>query len=348
MATDTATQYQFFNTLQALTREGYVTSSVIDTVFKDAKFFAWLRQKERVIEDRGGMALVWPLNVGTSPNTQAFWGTQPLNTFSMNTNIIRAALNWRAYADALVMATTDLALNNGSPEAVANIVDVQMGVVKSSLVQKLSQDVLTNTQAANPLEFNGLAEAIDNGTVAGTYAGISRTTYAANWNSFCTYNVASTASILNTVHNADIQCSIAGERPDTYFSTPSGFATTVEGLFTNDRYASAQGYGSDMARHAGGYDFIFNGKPLYIDQYLPTGVPVPTGITPPAGNNSGGYLYLLNSSYAKLVTHPDFYFAVDEWQQAQGNASYFARMYFFGNFVELKPSANSALWFQGF
>ncbi len=342
MAVDTATQYQFFNTLQALTREGFVTSNVIDTVFRDAKFFAWLRQNERVVEDRGGMALVWPLNVGRSPNTQAFWGTQPLNTFSMNTNIIRAALNWRAYADALVMATTDLAMNNGSPEAVANIVDVQMGVVKNSLCEKLSIDALTNTQAANPLEFNGLAEAIDNGTVAPSYAGINRTTYPLNWSSFVTYNVPSTASILNTVHNADIQASIAGERPDTYFSTPNLFATTVEGLFNIDRYEQPM-----MARAAGGYDLIFNGKPLYIDQYLPTGVAVPAGVTPPGGTNSGGYFYGLNSSYAKLVCHPDFNFAVDEWQQAQGNASYFARLYFFGNLVYLKPSSAFGLWIQG-
>jgi hypothetical protein len=338
---DIASQYQFFNTLQALTREGFVTSNVIDTVFKDAKFFAWLRQKDRVVEDRGGMALVWPLNVGTSPNTQAFWGTQPLNTASMNTNIIRAALNWRAYADALVMATTDLALNNGSPEAVANIVDVQMGVVKSSLVQKLSTDVLTNTQAANPLEFNGLAEAIDNGTVASSYAGVSRTTYPSNWQSVVNYNVPSTASILNTIHALDIQASIGGQRPDTYFATPNLFATTVEGLFTNDRY-----FQPDMARAAGGYDLIFNGKPLYIDQYLPTGVPVPSGVTPPSGTNSGGYFYGLNSTYSKLVVHPDFNFCVDEWQQAQGNASYFARMYFFGNYVCLKPSANFVAWIQ--
>lgn len=339
---DIASQYQFFNTLQALTREGWVTSHVIDTVFRDAKFFAWLRQKDRVCEDKGGMALVWPLNVGVSPNTQAFWGVQPLNTFSMNNNIIRAALNWRAYADALVMATTDLALNNGSEEAVANIVDVQMGVVKSSLVQKLSQDVLTNTTALNPLQFNGLAEAIDNGTVAPNYAGITRANFPTNFSAFATYNVASTASILNTVHNADIQASIAGERPDTYFATPALFATTVEGLFQQDRYMQP-----DMARTAGGYDLIFNGKPLYLDQYLPTGVPVPTGVTPPAGNNAGGYFYGLNSSYAKLVVHPDFNFAVDDWLQAQANASYFARMYFFGNFVELKPSANFVLWIQG-
>lgn len=339
---DIASQYQFFNTLQSLTREGFITNNVIDTVFRDAKFFAWQRQKDRVFEDRGGMSLMWPINVGVSPNTQAFWGVQPLNTNSMNTNIIRAGLNWRAYADALVLATTDLALNNGSPEAVANVVDVQMGVVKSSLVQKLSEDILTNTQAQNPLEFNGLAEAIDNGTVATSYAGISRATYPANWQSVVNYAVPSTANILNTVHALDVQASIAGERPDAYFATPTLFATTVEGLTQNDRY-----WQPDMARAAGGYDLIFNGKPLYLDQYLPTGVPVPTGVTPPSGTNAGGYFYGLNSSYAKLVVHPDFNFAVDEWQQAQGNASYFARMYYFGNLAILKPSANFVAWIQG-
>lgn len=339
---DIASQYQFFNTLQAITREGFVTQSVIDTVFKDAKFFQWIRQNDRVVEDPGGMALVWPLNVGVSPNTKAFWGVSPLPINAMNNNIIRAALNWKAYSDALVVAVTDLALNNGSPEAVANIVDVQLTVTKNSLVQKLSQDILTNTQAANSLEFNGLAEAIDDGTVAGTYAGISRTTYAANWKSTVNYVVASTASILNTIHGLDVQCSIAGERPDAYFTTPTLFATTVEGLFTNDRY-----WQPEMARAAGGYDLIFNGKPLYLDQYLPTGVVTPGTFGATPGTNAGGYFYGLNSSYSKLVVHPDFNMAVDEWQQAQANASFFARMFYFGNYVQLRPSSNFVAWIQG-
>lgn len=338
-----ANQYQFFNTLQALTRENVLTQNVIDTVFRDAKIFAWLRQKDQVVTKEGGTAIVWPLNVGRSPNTRAFWGVQPLPVNAMNTNIIRAALDWHAYADALVIALTDVAMNNGSPEAIGNIVDVQMGVVKNSLVEKLSIDVISNTAAINPLQFDGLAAAVDNGTVATSYAGISRSgVYAPNWNSVVNYAVPSTANFLNVIHAIDVQASVAGERPDTYFCTPTTFATSVESLTNADRYMQP-----DMARAAGGYDLIFNGKPLYIDQYLPTGVPVPSGVTPPSGTNSGGYFYGLNSSYVKLVVHPSFNFAMQEWESAQSNAAFFSRMFFFGNLAVEKPTANFVTWVQG-
>jgi hypothetical protein len=338
-----ATQYQFFNVLQALTREGTLSANVIDTVFKDAKFFAWLRQKDQVVMMNGGAAIIWTINVGRSPNTKAFWGVQPLPINAMNTNIIRAALNWHAYADALVVALTDIAMNNGSPEAIANIVDVQMGVAKNSLVEKLSIDALTNTQAINPLQFDGLAAAIDNGVVASTYAGINRSgLYSSNWNSQVNYDVLTSANLLNTIHAIDIQASIAGERPDTYFCTPTIFATAIESLTNNDRY-----WQPDMARAAGGYDLIFNGKPLYIDQYLPTGVAQPVGGGGSPSPNSGGYFYGLNSSYMKLVCHPNFNFAAQEWESAQSNAAFFSRMFFFGNVVCEKPTANFVLWVQG-
>jgi hypothetical protein len=340
-----ATQYQFFNVLQALTREGILSANVIDTVFRDAKIFAWLRQKDQVVMMNGGAAIIWNINVGRSPNTKAFWGVQPLPINAMNTNIIRAALNWHAYADALVVALTDVAMNNGSPEAIANIVDVQMGVVKNSLVEKLSIDAIANTQAINPLQFDGLAAAIDNGTVASSYAGISRSgLYAPNWNSVTNYDVNATANFLNTVHATDVQASVAGERPDTYFCTPNCFASSVESLTNNDRY-----WQPDMARAAGGYDLIFNGKPLYIDQYLPTGVASPDpNYTPPVGtSNSGGLFYGLNSSYMKLVVHPNFNFAAQEWESAQSNAAFFSRMFFFGNLVCEKPTSCFVLWQQG-
>jgi hypothetical protein len=337
-----ASQYQFFNVLQALTREGILSANVIDTVFKDAKIFAWLRQKDQVTMMNGGTAIIWNINVGRSPNTKAFWGVQPLPIQAMNTNIIRAALNWHAYADALVVALTDVAMNNGSPEAIANIVDVQMGVVKNSLVEKLSIDVISNTSSINPLQLDGLAAAVDDGTVATSYAGISRTgIYGPNWKSQTNYTVLSTANFLNTIHQIDVLASVAGERPDTYFCTPLCFASSVESLTNNDRYNQP-----DMARAAGGYDLIFNGKPLYIDQYLPTGVATP-GTPPMSGSNSGGFFYGLNSSYCKLVVHPNFNFAAQEWESAQSNAAFFSRMFFFGNLVVEKPTAQFVVWQQG-
>lgn len=329
-----ASGYNWLNTLQSITREGFVTEKVIDTVFKSNKFFQYLRQKGKVDDVHGSLALTWNVNTGTSPNTIAFDGDTPLPINSMNTNIIRASLDWKKYADALVLLGTDLLVNDGSPEAVANLVDVQLDITKMSLVDKLAGDVITNTQALNALQMNGLAEAVDDSTVATTYAGISRATYGAKWKSTVNYNVV--ANILNALHSADLAASIDGQRPDAYFTNTLNFGTLIQSLFSIDRYNQP-----DMARTVGGTDLIFNGNPVFLDQH------VPTAAAAPGGGGSGGLFYGLNSSYLKLVVHPQWNFATGEWREAESNLSYYVRCLFAGNLVVLKPSANFVAWIQG-
>ncbi len=336
-----AANYQFTNTLQNITREGFITKKVIDIFFnKSNKGFNYLRQKGMVDDVTGSMALMWPVNTQGSPNTVAFDGDDPLPTNSNNTNIIRAGLDWKRYADALVLSLVDIADNEGSPEAIASLVDAQLDITKMSLVNKISDDWVLNTQAANAKQINGLPEAVDDSTVATTYANVSRSnaTYGTNWKSTTSYSIPSTANLLNSLHSTDLKASIDGQRPDFYMCNTLLFGQLIESLTAQDRYVQP-----DMARTAGGVDLIFNGNPLFIDNHVPTNVNSPAGS--PSGG--GGIFYGLNSSYLKLVVHPKYNFVVQDWKEAQGNATLFTRIFWFGNLIVLKPSAHFVAWVQG-
>jgi hypothetical protein len=325
--------FNFTNTLQSLTKDRVLTQEVIDTVIGAMKGFQYLRQKGLLEQVRGGLACRWQLNVSLSPNTVTFDGDDNLPIASMNSNIITAALDWKKYTDALVVVGTDELYNDGSPDAVATLVDAQLDVVKMSLVNKLAGDWVTNTQALNAKGLNGLAEGVDNGTTAGTYAGISRTTYPSQWNAQVNYSI--TTSILQNIHTLDLKASIDAQRPDFYMTNTLNFAQIIQGLFSIDRY-----YQPDMARAAGGTDLIFNGNPLFLDSHCPTGT------TSPSGQSNSGAFFGLNSSFIKLFVHPDWYFRMTDWQMAQNNLSFFSRVLFAGNVAVLKPSSMFNAWIQ--
>ena len=325
--------------LQAITDEGIVSNVIFDQNFnKSGKFLQYMLQKGMVDDKKGGAALTWINNFGSSPNTIAFDGDDPLPIASMTNNLQRAALPWRSYADALVLPINDILDNEDSDVALASLVEAQLDITKMSIVDRIANDILVNTPSINPKGLDGIAEAVDSGTVAPTYAGIGRTQFGTKWQSVVNYAVPSTTSILNTIHSNDLTASVDNQRPDAYFVNVLGFGGIIEGLFAQDAYIQPE-----MARAAGGNDLIFNGNPLYIDNHIPTGVASPNGTA-----GSYGQFLGINSSYLKFIINPKARFAVTDWIAAQNNATVFARIFLRANLVVTKPAAMFTFWYQGY
>jgi hypothetical protein len=253
--------------------------------------------------------------------------------------LVRASLPWRGYADALVLAVTDLVDNEGSDEAILGLVEAQLDITRMSMLDLMSQDAVTNTPSISPRGFDGAAEAIDNGTVAPSYANVTRATYGTKWSAQVNYNVSGTvaANLLPTIHQLDLNASIDNSRPDAYFCNRLILAQLIEGLFTQDAYIQP-----DMARTAGGNDYIFNGNPLFVDNHYETQT------TSPSTSSLGGFIRGFNSSFVKLVINPKLNFHETDWIAAQSNATMFTRILFRGNEVFPKPQAHWALfWVSG-
>ncbi len=336
---DVSRSYSYTNVLQSTTREGIVSDVVFDQVFQGNKFMMFLLQRDMVRYTKGGAAITWVNNFGRSPNSIAFDGADPLPINALAGNLVRASLPWRGYADALVLNVTDLVDNEGSDEAIMGLVEAQLDITKMSLLDLMSNDVVVNTTSINPRGFDGVAEIVDNGTVAPTYANIPRSTYGTKWQAQVNYNVSGTvsANLLPTLHQIDINASIDNSRPDAYFCNRSIIAQLIEGLFAQDAYIQP-----DMARTAGGNDYIFNGNPLFVDNHMPTNT------TSPSTSSLGGMIYGFNSSFLKLVINPKLNFHETDWIAAQSNATMFTRLLWRGNLVGLKPQAHFGLfWVTG-
>lgn len=334
---DYSGSYSYLNTLQTLVREGFVTKAIVDTFFTSQRFFQEIR--DLTDTQNGALALTWPINIGKSSNTIAFSGGQGLPANSLDT-FIRASLGWKYYADALALNVTDLQQAD-SPEAIASLVDAQLDIVKMSIADRLAGDFITSTQATFPLQLNGLAEAVDDGTVATTYANISRTTYPTT-KAQVNYDILTTANLLSSLYTLDLQASQDGHRPNFYATTRLAFSTIQTTLWpTYDRFNQP-----DMARTTGGYDVLFNGTPIVWDPHIPTGVAtVFTGSAP--NPNSGGYFYGLNRGTIKYVVDPKMNFSVGDWLVSTTTAQVIARILHASNLVVLRPASNFVGWIQG-
>jgi hypothetical protein len=259
----------------------------------------------------------------------------------MDNNIYTAALDWKFADDALAVNFTTILMNDGSPDAVANYVMAQMDIVKMSLVNALANAWITNNFQLNPLSMDGLLGSIDNGTVVPTYAGIPVTAGAVGnlWGAknSVNYNITTT-SFLPNIQTLDIAAQIDNARPDFYVTNRLAYGAFLSQLTpTYDRYVQP-----DLARVTGSVDLSFNSGPLFIDANIPTGV-----VSPQTNSGSGGYFLGLNSRYLKLVALEGAYFELDEWQKAQQNNTYFTRIHFGGNVVNLKPAAHWNAWISG-
>jgi len=336
-----ASGFNFLNSLQTLTKDRVLTPYIVDIVFRSNKAWGYLQQKGMVADVKGGLAMGWPINVGVSPNTATFWADDTLPVNSMNANIIRAEVDWKGYQDALVVTFTDSLLNDGSPDSVASMIAGQLDVTKMSLVDRLATDWVKNVPATkDPKGFDGLASSVDDGTVSGSYAGVSRTSYPL-WKSNVNYQLPSASSILNNMVTLDLAATLDAQRPDFYCTNNLNFGTIMTALFTQDAYIQPE-----MARSIGGTDLILFGNPVYIDSHIPTGVTTPATFTI-SGSNSFGYIYGLNSTYLELCVHPDAKFAMTDWQMPTNQLIFLTRIVFVGNVVNLKPSAHWVLLVQG-
>lgn len=336
-STGFAAGYNFTNTLNSMNRDHSLTDFIIDLVFESMKGLDFMRQREMVEEVSGGLAATWMVNVGKSPNTVWYQGDQDLPIASLNNNVYTAALDWKFLDDALTVLFTDILMNDGSPDAVANYVMGQLDITKMSAIQALATAWINNTFQINPLAVDGLIGSIDNGTVVPTYAGIPVTAGAVGslWQGNVNYNIV--GSILANLQTLDIAAQIDNQRPDFYMTNRLNYGTIIGLLTVLDRYIQP-----DLARTTGSVDLSFNSGPLFIDSNIPTGV-----ISPLTGSGSFGAFYGCNSRYLKLVFLKGGNFEVEDWAKAQTNNTYFTRIHAALNLIDLKPSAHHQSYISG-
>jgi len=187
-------------------------------------------------------------------------------------------------------------------ETIIPLVKARMVDAKTVSVQAIST-ALFGTASTNTLAMNGFLDVYDNGTLAPTYGGLSRTTNAF-WKSTI-YSTAITPTRSTMLVRLMQLTSIAGgESGDFVIMSLSDWTTLMTDFLTLEQFNTNPGtrYGNDDAVNAGFRAIMLGNTPVLADPFCPKGT-----------------AYIINSKYLGLYISEDANFAFSGWHSLIAN-----------------------------
>lgn len=299
------------NTVTSLVRH-YIMPEIVDNVYGDNPLtFRLLRANKKLVQ--GGTQIEVPLmykRTGVGGSYRGF----DVFTVSPADTIKNAVHSWKQYVvpvaiDGLTLIQVD------SPEAVANHVQVQMAQAEMEMAELIATGIWSNG-TDDPKGITGLQAAVDDGTVAASYGGITRSS-SAWWKSACDFTTGTmTLAFLNSLF---MSAQVGGKAPTIIVSRDDQYAR-YWGLVQAKQnfYVQAGGHDEQLAS-AGFTNLLFNNVPWVTDSHVPDG----TG-------SSNSELYMLNEEYIDLCVSPRADFRLDDFQKPHNQDAMVSNLYWAG------------------
>jgi hypothetical protein len=208
--------------------------------------------------------------------------------------------------------------------SVVPLIEARMNDATNVTLDRFSTDLFTNT--GNNLAMIGLPAAVDDGTFASSYGGLSRTTQTF-WRSTYVHNGSLTAPTRNLVLQYISQVTkLTGEMPKMGIMGLGGWTMLAQDFTSQERYnvTPMSGFGEGKVQS------LFRaldvaGVPIYADPNCPEGT-----------------LYLLNTDYLSLYIHEraSFYFTGFESTLPNGQFGYIGAILTLLEMCNVKPRAH--------
>jgi hypothetical protein len=255
------------NELNAVTRRAFVPKMVVQ-VYKAAPLLnATLRNAQRA---KGGLSAITVPVQGSS--FVAFNWTGYSGSFPQPSVTTAAqAASWNLSVGTVPVPLLGMESLSQSSEAIVPLVKARMGDATVVAIQAIATS-LFGSAAADPLAVNGLADVYDDGTVAASYGGISRTTNAF-WKS--TKVATAIGPTRNTMITRIMQATslAGGESPDLVVMSLGDWCTLLTDFMTVEQFHTTPSsrYGNDDAVNAGFRCLMLGNTPIIADPFCPNG-----------------------------------------------------------------------------
>ena len=304
------------NTVNAISRR-FIMKQVTDNVYNsNILTFRLIARNKKVFE--GGFQIEVPIAWSHFAAGGFYSGFDLLDVTPSDT-IKNAAFDFKQ-AEVAVSVDGATLIRVNSPEAVVNFLGQYFAQAESELADILGIGVFSNV-VSNPKSIDGIQGAVDNGSIAATYGGLSR---AANtfWNS----QIAAAVAPLTFPQVQQIfgNCTMGGRRP-TILITTQAIYNIIWALSTGVNSVSgvpgqafpAQAGGEDVQLAQAGFsNIVFNGVPIAVDSHCP------------AGN-----LFLLNEEYMTLYVNPNRDFYLRDFDAPVNQDAYTSLVLWAGNLI---------------
>lgn len=296
------------NEINSISRR-YIYPTLVDQIYHSNLMFFRLNARNKKIL-QGGLQIEVPL-VYTRFAAGGFYQGFDMLDVSPSDTVKNAAFDWKqAYVPVSVDGLT--LIRADSPEAVVNFLSFYFENAQTELAEILGGGVWSNV-VSNNKSIDGLQGAIDDGTVAGTYGGLARST-----NTFWKSNVTTITPPLSLAAMQTMfgNCTDGGRHP-TIIATTQSVYNLYWNLSTGGQSFPVQPGGHDEQLAQNGFtNLLFNGVPITVDSHVP------------ASN-----MYFINEDYVYLYVNPRADFNMKEFREPVNQDAMTSLILWAGNVV---------------
>lgn len=293
----------------------FILPEITDNIYNSNPIFFRINAANKKIV-RGGTQIEAPLMYARFASGGPYSGFDLLNVIPSDT-IKNAAFDWKQHyvnitVDGLTLIKTD------SPEAIANFIELYFAQGEMEMAENLAtglwSDGVTNTK-----DVDGLKGGVDDGTVLGTYGGLSRTTNTW-WKS---QRDASTSTLTLAALNSMFgSCGNGGRHPTIIASRQGQYNRFWALNVVNQQFNTVPGGSDEQLAQAGFTNQLFNGVPWVVDSHVFDGP-----------NTSNSAIVMLNEDYIYWAVSPRADFYLEDFQTPVNQDAMVAKMLWAGNLV---------------
>lgn len=282
-----------YDQLAAVTRRAFIPSLIVQIYKANPTLALLLRNAQRAA---GGMSQITAPIQGSSLVNFAWTGYD--GAFQQPTE--QAAIQNAQFNLKLGVVPIPFLGMQGliqSTETIVPILKATMADAKTVMLQSFSSALYTNN-TANPLAFDSLYMAYDDGTNVSSYGGISRTAtpvWASTLITSAGGILTRTSFIKKIVQTAALA---GGEAPDIVILSMSDWTTLMTDYMTSEQFHTTPNsrYGADDLINAGFRGLTLGDTTVFGDLFCPVGT-----------------AYILNSRYLAMYLSEDAPFAFSGW-----------------------------------
>ena len=277
------------NEINSISRR-YIYPTLVDNVYRsNLMFFRLNVRMKKVLQ--GGLQIEVPLVYARFAAGGFYQGFDLLDVSPSDT-VKNAAYDWKqAYVPVSVDGLT--LIRADSPEAIVNFLSFYFEQAQTELAEILGAGIWSTANAAKSVD--SIPTAVDNGTLAATYGGLTR---ASNpfWNATVTaitppLSLATMQTLFGTITE--------GGRHPTIIVTTQAVYNLYWALSTGGQAFPVQPGGHDEQLAQNGFtNLIFNGVPVAVDSHVPA-----------------SQMFMLNEDYMYLYVNPRADFNMKEFRE---------------------------------
>lgn len=281
------------DTVTAISRQ-FVLPEIHDQVYaSNPVTFRLLAGNKKMIQ--GGTQIEIPLMYKRFGHGGFYRGYDRLTVAPVDT-IKSAVFDWKQ-AGLTVAVDGRTLIQTDTPEAIANLITTQFAQARMEMAEILADGIWSD--GSNAKSITGIEAAVDDGTIAATYGGITRSS-----NTWWKSQVdSSTTTLTLDALNALQGSAIKGAKATSLIVSGRDQYNRYWKLVQADQQFQVMAGGHDEQLASAGFtNILFNNIPWVVDSHVPTGTSTNTKI------------YLLNEEYMFLAVSPRADFRLEDFQ----------------------------------